>query len=115
MTWTAKRHLPDPPTTPARVLDTTFAPSTSRFVLCSYTVQIVAAAGLASTVELRSDSAAPPTTARCSATLSVTGAGDSDTVRQTLEYICPPGDNVRLVTSGTATVTLVNQTETAIA
>jgi hypothetical protein len=112
--WFKARRTPDPPLTPARALDTTFTPDTGKFVLCIYTIQLVCAAGQTETVELRSDSASPPTAVRCSASLSVTGSGDSDTIHQVLMYLCPEGDNVRLVSSGTGTPTIAHQTEIAI-
>jgi len=114
MTWFKARRYPDAPVTPSRALDSTFTPDAAKWVLCTYTIQIVAAAGTSALVELRSDAATPPTTVRCSVTLSVTGAGDSDTVQAQLVYLCPPGDNVRLVSSGTATPTIAHQTETAM-
>jgi hypothetical protein len=113
MSWFKRANTPDAPVTPTRALDTAFTPSATKFVLCIYTIQCVGAAGTSSTVELRSDNATTPTTVRCSAMLAVTGAGDSDTVRQLLVYLCPPGDNVKLVSSGAGVLTIAHQTEVA--
>lgn len=113
MTWFKRANTPDAPTTPTRALDAVFTPDASKFVLCVYTIQIVGAAGTTCAVELRSDSAVTPTTVRCSATLTVVGAGDSDTVRQILVHLCPPGHTVKLVSSGTGVPTIAHQTETA--
>ncbi len=93
--------------------------------MCIYTIEISATATLASNqnalVELRSDASSTPTTVRCSTscgvnlTLGVT-IGFTNSQRATLIYIVPPGHNVRLNTTitGTATATLVNQTEITI-
>jgi hypothetical protein len=103
------------PSTPSRALNTTFTPSTTNFVHCIYTIQLVETPGQDGTVELRSDTASPPTTVRCSGR-SAAGAllGASVTNRTILTYVCPPGDNVRIVTSGTGTFSIVNQTEEQI-
>lgn len=75
-----------------------------------YTVQLVITTGQTATVELRSDSAATPTTARTSATSNIIG-----TLRFELVYDVPPGDNVKLVSSGTGASTIANQTEMTFA
>jgi hypothetical protein len=107
-------------TTPSRTLNSTFTPHTTRPVLCSYTIEITAVASLVSgqsgTVELRSDTSSPPTTVRasCKSDYSITlgvSIGWNHVGRHVLTYLCPAGHNVRLVSSGTATITLVNQSE----
>ena len=109
--------------TPTRVLNTTFAPNSTRPVLVIYTVEISCTAtllgGQAGTVELRSDMAATPTTVRSSVsnanTVSLAIALTAvNTQRGVLTYLVPPGHNVRLVVSGSATITLVNQTEVTL-
>lgn len=114
MSWFKAKRTPDPPITTTRALDAAFTPDAAKAVLCVYTIQLIAAGGASALVELRSDSAATPTTVRCSASLAVTGAGDSDTVHCVLVYLCPAGDNVKLVSSGTGTPTVAHQVETAI-
>lgn len=96
-------------------MDTTFMPSASRYTLLLYTLQLVGTAGQSGTVEMRVDTASPPTTVRASAMLAVTGDGDSDTVRQQVVGVAAPGDNVRLVSAGTGTFTIAHQTEIPIA
>lgn len=100
------------PATSARALDTTFTPSATRYVMVSYTVLMFLAALDDSTVELRSDAASPPTTVRC-LMRSQAGAVGLGGQRATgaLIYIVPPGHNVRLVLSGTGTVSIAAQTE----
>lgn len=107
-------------TTPSRTLNSTFTPHATRPVLCSYTIEITAVASLVSgqagTVELRSDTSSPPTTVRssCKSDYNITlgiSIGWNHVGRHVLTYICPAGHNVRLVSSGTATITLVNQSE----
>src|SRR5678815_4563571 len=98
MSWLSDKieSLDDPaaPTTPTRTLDTEFTPSATKWTLCSYVVQLVAADAATPSVELRSDSASPPTTARAVASLAPTSTGGSVTVKQTLTYLVPPGHKV---------------------
>jgi hypothetical protein len=117
MSWLSDKieSLDDPgaPTTPTRAIGTGFAPSATKSVWCSYTINIVNTSGQTTTVELRSDAADPPTTVRTSAKL-ISGATDGQTARQQLTYICPPGHNVKLVASGTGAATISEQTEMVI-
>jgi|SRR5882672_9046137 len=105
--------------TPARTLNTNFTPDTGRPVFCIYSVEINSGDSEDGLVELRSDTAATPTTVRSSGRnqFNVTGilgvGGNSITTAQ-LSYLVPPGHNVRLVTTnttGTPTFTLKDQTE----
>jgi hypothetical protein len=107
-------------TTPSRALNSTFTPHATRPTLCMYTIEITAVASLTSgdagTVELRSDTNSPPTTVRssCKSDYNITlglSIGWTHVGRYELTYICPANHNVRLVSSGTATMTIVNQTE----
>lgn len=100
---------PGSSTTPSRALDTAFTPSASSDVLCQYTIQMVITTGQTATVVANSDSAATPTTARCSATSNIIG-----TIRQELVFVCKKGENVKLVSSGTGASTIAHQTETPI-
>lgn len=66
-------------------------------------------------MELRSDSASPPTTVRCQVrnamnALALVG-GVLDEADFILTYLVPPAHWVRLVATGTGTSTLVRQTE----
>ena len=114
------------PTTPARTFNTDFTPHATRPVLVMYSVQIGCTTTLLSgddgSIELRSDSAATPTTVRASMRnrlfqgLGVT-IGTNSVVRSELVYLVPPGHNVRLatVTAVAAPVyTIVHQTEIAL-
>ncbi len=98
------------PATPTRALDATFTPSATNYTLCSYTIEFATAAGNDGSVELRSDTASPPTTVRESARSALVG-GTSITIRQTLRYLCPPAHTIKLVTAGTGTITIAHQTE----
>lgn len=110
-----------PNSAPGRALNTNFQPSTIRPTLVIYTVRIagVATANLTGgRVELRSDTANPPTTNRCQARSEwkVTGALTTMNQQQdaVLTYLVPTGDFVRLNTTienGAPTFTLVAQTE----
>lgn len=106
-----------------RSLNSDFTPNETKAVLVSYTVEITCTASLSGgqsgLVELRSDINATPTTVRCavsnansvSLALAVTLV---NTYKGVLSYLVPPGHVVRLVSSGTATITLTNQVETTI-
>ena len=106
--------------TPSRVFGTAFQPSATRPVLCIYTVQIAAAFSLTSgqtgTVQFLSDSSNPPVTVRnvtssgLSGSLTV-GLNMTNTQQAVIVYLVPAGDFVKLVSSGTATITLVQQVE----
>lgn len=71
------------------------------------------------TVELRSDSGSTPTAVRCQAynensvalAIALTAVNNQRTV---LSHLVPAGHYVRLVSSGNATISLVNQTEIVI-
>lgn len=108
------------PTAPERSLNSTFTPHATRPTLCIYTIEITAVASLISgqsgTVELRSDTSTPPTTVRasCKSDYSITlgvSIGWNHIGRYVLTYICPAGHNIRLVSSGTATISIAHQTE----
>ena len=100
---------PGAPIITTRALDADFTPSATAYTLCIYTINMVVASTQSSTVVLNSDAVATPTTPRCSASTNVVG-----TARQVLVYVCPPGENVKLVSSGTGTPTIVHQVEIPI-
>lgn len=111
------------PNTPSRSFGTTFQPSSTNHVQCSYTIaQSVTNPLLAGTsvaeVQLLSDSSNPPTTIRKRARLS-SGVGVAVAVAITqqqsipLDYLVPAGHYVRLVasTSGTSSNSISDQIE----
>lgn len=108
--------------TPTRTLNSNFTPSATRPVLCIYSIQINSGNNVDGQVELRSDSAATPTTARAMirsqiAVSGLLGVSGSTISAGVLVYLVPATHNVRLVTinnSGTPTFTLVNQVEITI-
>lgn len=113
------------PSTPTRALNTNFTPNANFPTWVSYSIAIAATATLTGnqqgTVELRSDSAATPTTVRGTASAGVNlalGVAITFTNSQTcqLSYLVPPGHNVRLVSSvvGTPTISIVSQVEVVI-
>lgn len=111
------------PTNPVRALNTNFTPNTTRPTLCIYTVQIQGQTTLLSgddgTIELRSDTATPPVTVRCSVRNRIAQAlgvtvGTQSAIRGTLTYLVPAGHNVRLqtiVTLAAPIFTLITATE----
>lgn len=109
--------------TPSRSLNAVFQPSTTRATLCIYTIQItttITLGGLQTgVVQLLSDSANPPTTVRAATSSGFSGTlvvGISMTSQQQcmVAYIVPPGDYVKIASSGTATITLVAQSEVTL-
>lgn len=110
-----------PNSSPGRALNSAFQPSTSRPALVMYTVRVAGAATANLTggrVELRSDSANPPTTLRCQgrSQWKVTGALTTmlDEYDAVLTYLVPANDFVELVSTtenGAPTFTLIAQTE----
>ena len=96
------------PTMPARTLNTNFTPHATRPTLCIYTVEIGGVTTLLSgddgVIDLRSDTAATPTTVRCSHRLRIfqslgVTVGTQVVDRGTLVYLVPAGHNVRLVST----------------
>lgn len=104
---------PSAPTTPARAIGTSFQPSLTKWVLCTYVIQQSQTTGQDGTVTLNSDAVDPPTTARGSARVNNANAA-THVNRQQLIYLCPPAHFVKLVSSGTGTPTIVEQVETVI-
>lgn len=114
------------PSTPTRTLGTAFQPSTTKPVLCIYSIQIACTASLtggqAGQVQLLSDASNPPTTVRATIANQNTSAltiGLTVVNNQTatLPYLVPVGHYVKLVstnTTGTPTYTMVSQTEEAL-
>lgn len=107
--------------TPSRTLDSAgFQPSTTRPTLCIYTINVsttlIAIGTNTGYVELRSDSNSTPTTVRCkTGRLFTLGVGlsinETHDHQAVLVHLVPPGDYVKLVTTGTVTATLTHQTE----
>lgn len=67
-------------------------------------------------VELRSDTNATPTTIRATAAhnISATGLGFTSETETPICYIVPVNHNVRLVSAGTATISITQQSEVTI-
>lgn len=111
------------PSTPARTLNSNFTPNSTNGVWCCYTVEISCTAtllgGQTGTIELRSDTSATPTTVRASTSntnsvalaLAITVV---NTQRVPISYLVPPNHNVRLVSSGTATMSIIAQSEVVL-
>ncbi len=106
MSWLGRYKNPGAPVNNSRVLGTQYTPSTTAYVEHFVTVQLVCTAGQTATVDLLSDTATPPTTGRARASSNIVG-----TVIQQLTWITAPGDNVKLVASGTGTSSIVLQWE----
>lgn len=110
--------------TPTRALNTNFTPSSTSAVMACYTVKISCSLTITGsctgTVELRSDTNSTPTTSRAravneiSATLALT-ITIANNPEHEMCYLVPPNHNVRLVSSGTATISITAQSETLIA
>lgn len=105
--------------TPSRSFNSNFTPSSTVAVDLNYSIGFSCTLIQESRVELRSDMNATPTTVRGQISLAtggslVIGLSLSDAQTQQLCYLVPPNHNVRLVTPGTATITMVNQNEVTI-
>ena len=109
--------------TPARTLNSTFRPSTTKPTLCVYSVRIHCSASIgdnaAGEINLLSDANSTPTTVRatCRNQHTVSQATTLTSVCQniyTLVHLVPAGHYVRLETTtnyGTVTHALISQTE----
>lgn len=110
--------------TPSRTLNSNFTPSATKMVWVAYTISIscsatIAGGGQTGKVELRSDTSSTPTTVRAwiantnSVSLAV-AVGVVNTQEATISCMVPAGHNVRLVSSGSATISIVAQCEVTI-
>lgn len=109
--------------TPSRTLNSNFQPSTTKATFVSYSVNISCTANLSggqtSTVELRSDASATPSTVRGTAAnsnsvalaIALTVVNSQTT---SLGFVVPAGHYVRVNSTGTCTASLVSQTEVAL-
>lgn len=111
-------EIPFITTTPNRALNTNFLPSISWSTLCTYTVLISCAlngnTGQTGAVELRSDMNPTPITPVARASNTNSGAltgGVINSQEFVLSYLVPPNYNVRLVSSGTAQISITSQSE----
>lgn len=105
----------------ARVLGTAFQPSVNRPVLVSYTIELSVTSTLLGTatreVELRSDSANPPTVVRGTCRNQLTGVAATNLQRVQLSCLIAKGDFVNLVSvnsTGTGTITIISQDEVVL-
>lgn len=108
--------------TPSRTLNSAgYQVHATKASMVSYTFNIsttlTAIGTVTGYVELRSDSNTTPTTVRCK-TGKLFNIGLGVSISEThenqvqLSYVVPSGHYVRLITSGSATITLTHQTET---
>lgn len=98
-----------------RAANTSFTPHATKSVFVTYSFKISASSTLVlaqtGTVTLCCDTNATPSTVRATAEHILSGVLAVSSVTHQLTFLVPPGYNVRLVTSGTATITLVSQCE----
>lgn len=113
------------PSTPTRALNTSFIPNATYPSWVCYTIEITCTASLTGGqtggVELRSDTAATPTTVRASVSnansvslaIALTAI---NTQRATVSYLVPAGHSVKLVSSstGSPSISIINQVEVAL-
>lgn len=110
------------PIVPARTLNSTFLLSPQNPTFVSYTILMTATAavggGQSGSVELRSDPIGVPTPltprARVSSSFTITlgiGIGFSNSQEMNLSWLVPPGYNIRLVSAGTALMSISQQSE----
>lgn len=110
------------PQSPARTLNSNFTPNANRPVFACYSIHMVCTVTVGQTcsaqVQLLSDTNTPPVAVRAQTLLSLAGTivvGLTETTGHDAPvcYIVPKGHNVRLSSSssGTATISIVQQTE----
>lgn len=122
--WTTFNNKMSPITvtasTPSRSLNSNFTPSSTNAVYACYTISIGCSISLAGScsgdVELRSDTNSTPTTVRSKTSMAlggtlVIGLTLTNTQEVPVCYLVPPNHNVRLVSSGTATISISQQSE----
>lgn len=106
---------------PSRSLNSVFTPNASKWVEAKYVISMSAAltlsGGQTGTVQLMTDGTGTPTTVCDDVSIGNSGSlviGVAITNAQTVSVKChvKPGDKVRLVTSGGATISLVRSVET---
>lgn len=106
------------PSTPSRVLNTPFQPSTTNAVMVFYTISIACTSTILASqtglVQLKSDASATPTTVRSRASNTLGGVAASNTEECVLCYLVPAGHFVNLVSSGAATIAITAQTEVTL-
>lgn len=98
----------------ARALDADFTPNATKHTLCMYTIEMTCDDGQDVSVELRTDAATPPVTARASARFKNVTSGNVSVVRQQLVCVVQPGQKVRLVKAGAGLAAIAHQTEIVI-
>lgn len=106
MTWLGRYKNPGTPVNNSRALNATYTPSAVAYVEHFVTVSLTNTAGQTAQVDFLSDTAVTPTTLRARAAAAFTGA-----VTVELNWITAPGDNVKLVSSGTGAAAIVAQWE----
>ena len=106
----ARSNDPAAPTTPTRVIGTSFQPSLTGWTIVMYTIEQVAATTQDGTVTLSTGAADPPATACCSSRVN-NANGATHTARQQLVAIVPPAHFVKLVATGNTTNSIAHQRE----
>jgi hypothetical protein len=109
--------------TPSRTLNASFMPSSTNATYCVYTISISCSLSLTSgqtgSVALYSDANSSPSTLRARVTNTNTGTlavglNLVNSQESVLSYLVPAGHYVKLVSSGTATISITYQSEVAI-
>lgn len=106
MTWFGRYKNPGAPVNNSRAIGTQYTPSTTAYVMHFITLQLVCTSAQSVTVQLLADSASPPTTVRDVGTSNIVG-----TLNYRMCWISAPGDNVKLVSTGTGAATIAAQWE----
>lgn len=109
MTWNGRWKNPGDPVNGSRVIGTQYTPSATAYVEHFVTLSLSNTAGQTVQVDLLCDTATPPTTLRARASSNVVGV----TVQQ-VAWVSKPGDNVKLVSTGTGASAIVAQWEIPI-
>lgn len=106
MSWLGRWKNPGAPVNGSRVLGTQYTPSASAYVEHFVSVQMTVTTGQSSQVSALCDSASPPTVERARCATNVIGVQTFE-----LSWISAPGDNCKLVATGTGAAAIVAQWE----
>lgn len=109
MTWSGRWKNPGDPVNGSRVIGTQYTPSATAYVEHFVTISLTITAGQSAQVDLLCDAASPPTVLRGRVSSNVVGV-----LVQQLSWISKPGDNVKLVATGTGASAIVAQWEIPI-
>lgn len=106
MTWLGRWKNPGDPVNGSRVIGTQYTPSSTAYVEHFITLSLTNTSAQTVQVDLLCDTATPPTTLRGRVSSNFVGA-----LTMQLAWVSKPGENVKLVSTGTGASAIVAQWE----